>query len=168
MTAMVEGGPHRYPLSALAADYARAAAGVAFTAGPLLAVETASGVAYVLGGLAILFAAFGARTALRHASPMALSPEGLWIGGLRPRTLPWAELSAMTLRFYSTHRDRRHGWMNLKLKAGRRVLTIDSTIEGFPEITAAALAAARANGLTLGDRTLANLAAMGLAGPEDG
>ncbi len=69
----------------------------------------------------------------------------------------------MTLGYYSTRRDRGGGWMQLKLKAAGRTLKFDSSISDFVTIAGRAVAAARANGVALNDRTLANAIAQGVA-----
>lgn len=155
---------HRYPMPALVADYARAGAGLALTAGPLALVPAAPVVAWVLAALAALFALFGLRTLARQAGPVRCDDGGVTVGGPLGGTVPWAELGRMRLAFFATRRDRRQGWMQLRLGRARgRTVTIDSAIEGFDAIVRRATAAAAANGVTLDDTTRANLDAMGIA-----
>jgi len=157
---------HAYPPASVAGDYVRAALGVALTWGPLAVVEPAALVGYTLGGLGALFAAFGLRTALRHASRIELSPEGIAIAGPLATRLPWDGITGLSLRYYSTQRDRRGGWMQLRLRRRGRALVIDSTIEEFVTIVRAAAEAAARNGVALGDATRTNLSALGIEPPE--
>jgi hypothetical protein len=69
----------------------------------------------------------------------------------------------MRLGYYSTRRDREGGWMQLKLIGAGGTVKLDSTIDDFTHIARRALAAARANNLQLGEPTLENLAALGIA-----
>jgi hypothetical protein len=159
---------HRYPLPALMADYARAGAGLTLTAGPLVLVPAAPVVAWALGAMAALFALFALRTATRQAGPVSCDEHRVMVAGPLGGTVPWAELRALRLAFFATRRDRKQGWMQLKLK-GRawRAITIDSAILDFDAIVRQALDAALANGIALGDTSRANLAAMGIAVAPD-
>ncbi len=157
---------HVYPPAAVAGDYGRAAVGMALTWGPLALAEPAAAVAYVLGGLGVLFTVFGLRTALRHASRIEMSAEGIALAGPLAIRLPWDGITGLTLRYYSTRRDRRDGWMQLRLRRRGRALVIDSTIEGFVAIVRAAAEAAARNGVTFGEATRTNLSALGIEPPE--
>jgi hypothetical protein len=153
---------HAYPTSALAGDYARAAAGLALVGVPLTAVPLFSTVAGALGLGIALFAGFGLRTLYRQMRPLDLSGEALSVGGPFPVRLNWSELSSVKLAYYATRRDRRDGWMQLRLAAGRRCVTLDSRIEGFEAIARHAALAARRLGLPVSAATSTNLAALGI------
>ena len=88
--------------------------------------------------------------------------------GMRPRTIPWAELDRMKLAYYSTRRDRKSGWMQLELGAGRARVHLDSRIVGFDRLVRRAAEVASARGLELSEATLANLEAIGVRLPEFG
>ncbi len=145
-------------------EYLRAGLGMAFTLGPFAAGMPLAPIAGVLAALAALFAVFGVRTWVRHRTRIRLTDEGLAVEGLRPRRLPWDGLTRCALDYYSTKRDRRDGWMQLKLKAEGRSLKIDSQIEGFETLVGGAARAARARALTLDAATVENLRAIGIAG----
>ncbi len=153
---------HRYPLGALAADYARAAVGLACTAGPIVLADAAPVVVYILVALASLFALYGLRTILHHLSSVEISDEAIEVTGPVGGLLRWRDLNAMTLRYYSTKKDRQGGWMQLKLSGSGRTLRLDSTIGDFSQIVGRALSAARANDVALSDSTTINLTALGL------
>jgi hypothetical protein len=150
-----------YPKSALFADYARAAAGLIFVGLViLLPLHWAVAVAFVT--IAALLASLGVRTAIRHASRIELSDDGIALRGPIDRVIAWSELNGLALRYFSMRRDRKHGWMELRLQGGGRRLGIESQIQGFNEIVERAADAAGKRGLALDAATETNLAAMGV------
>jgi len=156
---------HRYPLSSLAADYGRAAAGLAFTGLPLLAVQAAPPVAWVLGLLAVLFAAYAVRTGLRHRTVIVLDQDGIRAVGPLAAAVRWDALASLRVSYYATRRERRNGrgWMQLKVKGGGgRSLAVDSTIAGFEAIVRRSAGAARSNGVRLDPATAVNLQSLGV------
>jgi len=99
----------------------------------------------VLGGFAAIFGAFAIRTALRHGTSLEIDEAELRATGLRQATIPWDRLDRMKLAYYSTRRDRKSGWMQLELGAGRARLSLDSRLGGFDRLVrhAATVAAER-------------------------
>lgn len=152
---------YRYPWRAMAPDYARAALGFVCTATPVLFMELASLVGGVLTFLAVVFLLFGLQVTLRHATRILVSERSI-------RALPvgvridWDSLTRLTLAYFSVRRDGRRGWMELKLRSGRRTLRIDSRLEGFAEIVRQGAAAATDGCLHLDASTLSNLATLGI------
>ncbi len=159
---------HRYPVRVLRGDYVRAGVGVALTAGPLAAVGAGPWVSAVLGGLAAIFAYHGWRTWRRQGTLVEVSDTGISTSGRSRVILPWAEVSRVRLRYYSTRRDRTGGWMQLILDGPGGRLRIESTIDDFDVIARRAAAAAAANGLVLDDASRANFAALRLDPAGDG
>jgi hypothetical protein len=158
---------HRYSFAALRGDYARAAFGLVLTGG-LAALAGGQPVATaLLGGAALIFLAFGIRTWLRQRTTIEAADDGISTWGGRSVNLPWCELSAVKLRYYATKRDRTGGWMQLTLAAGRKRLSLESSLDGFVELAGRAALAARANGLTLDASTRSNLLALGLVAPAE-
>jgi len=153
---------HRYPTSALLADYGRAGVGVALTGGPVLFLDPAPTFGWCLAAVALVFAAFGARTVVRHMTSYELDDAGLTARGPISSRIDWSELEAINLRFFSTKRDRKDGWMQLDLKGGGRRIRVDSTLDDFNLIAARAVEAADRRGLPLAEATRGNLAGMGL------
>jgi hypothetical protein len=169
-----------YPIGTLSSDYLRVALGLALTLGPLLALELAAPIAWLLAGLAILFLWFGLRTGLRQLSAVELSPQGIAIRGPFGRELAWDELAHMKLAYYAPRgwggprrRERQHergardegrrGWLQLTLQGARgRVLRVESTLEGFDQVLRRAIATAARKQLQLDPATTANLGALGL------
>jgi hypothetical protein len=175
---------HHYPIGALSSDYLRVAVGLALTLGPLLLLELAAPLAWLLGALAILFVWFGLRTGVRQLSAVELSPQGIAIRGPFGRHLAWDELAHLKLAYYAPRgwgsarrRERYHergerhegqrerGWLQLSLQArGGRPVRVESTLEGFEEVLRRAMAEATRKQLHLDPTTTANLSALGLDG----
>lgn len=177
---------HRYPLTRLYLDYLRVAFGLALTIGPLLLLDLASAMTWLLSGLALLFGWFGLRTGLRQLSWIELSPDAIAIHGPVARHLPWEQLAGVKLAYYaprggkSSRRstlerddrsgDRtagrsadRSGWLQLTLRpAHGRPIRVESTLDGFDQVLRRALAAVARKQLVLDPTTSANLAALGL------
>lgn len=171
---------HHYPIGTLYSDYLRVTVGIALTVGPLLLLDLAPAVAWLLAGLAVLFVWFGARTARRHLSAIELSPQAIAIRGPLGGRLAWDELERMKLAYYAPRgrinarrRDRpeaRHerdegqrGWLQLTLRGSRgRRIRVESTLDGFDQVMRRALAAVGHRQLSLDPTTTANLAALGL------
>ncbi|BBK39795.1 hypothetical protein STAQ_48730 [Allostella sp. ATCC 35155] len=158
---------HRYPGEALWADYARAGAGLAATAGPLLLVPVADWIAGLLAILAILFAIFAWRTFERQRTRITVDAEAIAIAGPQRRRLPWHGLTEVRLRYYSTKRDRSGGWMHLRLESPAGSIRVDSTITDFGTIAERAAAAVRGRDLPVDDVTRANFRALGAPVDDD-
>lgn len=153
---------HRYPSTALVADYARAGAGFVASAAPLVLVPVATWIAAVLGTLALLFLLFGWRTFERQRTVVAVDDAGIAEEGLRRRRIGWHEATDVRLRYYSTRRDRTQGWMQLRVESRNGAIRVDSTIEDFPAIAAVASEAVRARALPVDEATRANFRALGV------
>ena len=146
-------------------DYLRAAAGFV-PATAILAIAALGPVATaMLAGFAALFAVFGLRTVLRHATRIEATETGLASSGPLAAEIRWAELDRMKLAYYSTRRDRRDGWMQLELRTGAATIRLDSRIERFAELVERAALAAAARGVELSAATAANLEALGIRAP---
>jgi hypothetical protein len=115
----------------------------------------------VLGALAALFAAHGARTWVKSATRIAVDDEGIAVRGPQNAKLRWDGLRNMRLTYYSTRRDGSKGWMQMKLKGEDTILRIDSTLGGFATVARRAAAEAVKRGVDLPPATQANLAALG-------
>lgn len=155
---------HRYPWPVLRADYIRAALGAAVSGG---GVVLTAGNSYAVGVFAVsagLFLLFGGRTAWRQRATYTLDEGGLTrhppLG--RPTHVRWEGLRKMSMRFYSTRRDRSQGWMQLTLSGAKSRISLDSTLTDFEAVARAAARAATKNRITLRSSTLANLEAIGI------
>lgn len=156
---------HRYDVRVLTGDYIRAGGGVLLTWGPLMIVEAAPVMVYILGALGGVFAVFGIRTLIRQMTTIEVSETGIRAKGPTGKAVSWDGLNAMKLAYYSTRRDRQRGWMHLTLRGDAGKISVDSSIDGFDAVAQAALDAALAHKLVLSDVTRANFEALGIS-PE--
>jgi hypothetical protein len=117
---------------------------------------------FVLGVLALLFGAYGARACVRVATRITVDEQGVSASGPRRATVRWESLERMRLDHYSTRRDGTRGWMQMKLKGDGAGLSVESSLDGFSEIAARAARAAAERGIELAPATRSNLAALGI------
>lgn len=155
---------HRYPARNLVEDYARGAAGLVFLAIALVPMHWV--LHLIFGVVALLLLSFGARTILRGRSRIVLDDGGIAVIGPIGKRLAWSSLDLLKLRYFSTRRDRKRGWMELTLRGAGAKLAIESQIEGFEEIVRAAAKAAIARGLSVDPSTEGNLAALDVTVPR--
>jgi len=155
----------RYRRGPLCADLARAGAGAACTGAPLALATTPAWLTVTLAVLLALFAAHLAATVRRARVRIEIDERGLRLLPAGTR-IAWDQLDALHLDYYSTRRDGRGGWMQLRLRAGGARLRVDSSLCGFEHLLARALFAARERGLELSPATRANAA--GLHGAREG
>jgi len=155
---------HRYPTRRLMEDYARGAAGLVFLAIALVPMHWI--LHLVFGLVAVLLLSFGVRTYLRGRSRIVLDDSGIAVVGPRSRRLDWTALAGFKLRYFSTRRDRKQGWMELTLTGPGAKLAIESQIDGFEAIVRRAAAAAKARGLTVDPSTAGNLVALDVPVPR--
>lgn len=159
---------HRYPTAALLPDYLRAGAGFVITAGPLPFLGGSPITQTVLGVLALVFAGFALSTGLRQATRVTCDDVGLSTEGPRSVSVPWGSIDRIALRYFSTRRDKTKGWMQLDVGGGGRTVRVDSGLEAFDDVAAAAFAQATARGIALDSATAANAQAAGLLpAPEE-
>lgn len=152
---------HRYPAAALARDYLRAAAGFILGVMLIALAQPIPIVQYVLGTIAALFALFGIRTLVRQMSHVEVTDAGIRTAGPLGGAIAWDELESVELRYYSTRRDRRGGWLQLKLRGGGRRLAYDSSLGDFVALARRAAREAQSRGRAIAPETLDNLAAIG-------
>ena len=166
---------YRYPLKELVPDYLRAGFGFFVPVGLMLFTDLATLVFYVLAGLALLFGIYGLRTALRQATVLSVDGNGLRqegpLGAIFDRYLRWADMRYLRLRYFSTRRDRKQGWMQLILRAADDSAThgsirLDSDLHGFDDIVRMAYDVSERRGLPVDPTSASNLAAMGLGDGE--
>jgi hypothetical protein len=159
---------HRYPINALLADYVRSALGVLLPIALMLFTDLLPLVSYSMTALAMLFAIYGFRTAWRQGAVITVDRDGVRqegpLRGLLDRGIRWSELRDIQLRYYSTQRDRRKGWMQLILRSmgTHGVIRMDSQLPGFGDIVRQAHAAARDHDLIINPTTAANLLSLGV------
>lgn len=152
---------HRYRSKALAGDYLRAGIGLLVTAGPALLMETQPLVTTVLVALAGLFGLFGLRVGLRQTTVIEASERAIEAQGFIGARLAWHDVERVRLDYFSTRRDGRDGWMQMKIWGPGARIRAESTIEDFERLAAAVAARVPAS-ITMTDTTLGNFRALGI------
>ena len=151
-----------YPARTLWPDYVRAGIGLSIALLPMPWVPPGSFGNWLLGLLALLFGGFAAMTWVKQRSTIRMNPDGLRIHGPVGKAIAWNTLDRLALRFYSTRKERGHGWMQMKLAGGGTTIAIDSNLDRFNLVAARAARAAAENALALDPTTLANLESLGV------
>ncbi len=159
------GASFTYPPAKLVNDYLRASVGALFAILALF-VPMHPAVTAICAVIAVLLLGFGARTWLRQMSRVVIADSGIAVEGPFGRAIPWAQLDRLRLRYYSTRKDNKQGWMELVLRGGGRRLAIESEIDGFEEIVKRAARAAAERHLPVDAATAGNLAAIGAPVPK--
>ena len=155
---------HRWSVAALAGDVVRGAIAFGIAAFALLLIPIGSIVFFVALGLAVVFALYLASTLSRIRCLIEVNDEGLRLSGglLGAKSIKWAELARFDLRYFSLRRDRKEGWMELKLHGSGQTIALDDRLDRFHDVLARAWQAARAADVGLSDTTHANLIAAGI------
>ena len=151
----------RYPRRSVAADVAAGASGIAICALPLAAGAPPGWLGALLAGGLALFAAFTVESCARLRRRYRVDEAGLRVDPAGT-AIRWDDLDALELRYYSTRRDGRGGWLQLRLRAGGRGLRVDSRLQDFEQVLERALAAAARRDVALPAATVANLHALGV------
>src|SRR4029077_9349004 len=107
----------------------------------------------VLGWCAGLFVLVTILPAFRQRMRIAADADGITLTGGWVRSLRWDEVEAVTLRYFSTRRSRKGGWMTLTLRGRGRRVGGDSHLDGFEALARRAGEAASARHLTLDPAT---------------
>lgn len=152
---------HRYPQKALYADYGRSAIGTIVTGIPIVAADLSLVPGLLIGCLVLLFLVYGLRTARRHLTVIDVSETGVRELGPLGRAIPWEDMREVQLRYYSTRRDRKDGWLQLKVVGGGGKIGIDSNLEGFDAVVRHVVEAADRQRLELSETTRDNLQGLG-------
>jgi hypothetical protein len=152
----------RYPLSSLVYDYMRGILGLGISAVVLQSIGFDTPIFWVILGLTGLFLVWLANTALRHISRIRFDEEGLESMPWPKKSISWSGLEDMALRYYSTRRKRKDGWMTLTLKSGKSKIDIESSLPHFADIVARAAHAAKQAQLPLDHVTVENMNALGV------
>ncbi len=145
-----------YPKGTFRGDCLRGVAGLAMIL-VLLSLAVPSIVASsLLLALAVVFMIYiftaWRRSQYRYAvndEALTRHPDG--------RQIQWSELSDLRLAYYTTRRDYRQGWLELKLLAGDKIIAVDSRLDGFNPLLQRAICAAQCNHLQLSPSTCMNL-----------
>ena len=129
---------------------------------PLCSVTTIGTVTWALAAGALLFAVYGFHTVLRHFGAIECNDDGIFVSGPFSRSVSWMALADVQVRYFSTRRDGRKGWMQLVVKSSTQSIRVESTLTGFIDIVSAALNAANKKGIDLSPTTLGNAEVLGV------
>lgn len=153
---------YRYRTAASMKDYFGAVIGLTVFGAPALFVQLSSVMFLLLGGLGLLFAVFALRTLIRQRSRFLIDETGIRVTGPIRKQVAWKDVEEVRLRFYSTWRDRKSGWMQLGVKGKGAAIRIDQAIDGFGQIARITFAMAAKEGVTLDAATMQNAEALKL------
>jgi hypothetical protein len=148
---------YQYKRRSLVGDGLRGGAGVALCVWPFAVASFGAVWTSILGALALMFAVYGLRAGVRSLSSICVDDIGIWSEGPFSTAIRWDELASVKLDYYSTNRDGRGGWMQLKLSGGGKSLKVDSALEGFGDIVDRAARVAHANEIEMTPETKENL-----------
>ena len=146
----------RYPRSVVTTDALRGVAGCAVALFVCIAVGPVLWLNVLLIAVAAVFAVFAIRALARSRQRFCLETGALHIAPGNHRAA-WSDLASLRLSYFSTRRDHREGWLELKLRIGAHSVCVDSRLNGFEALLDRALAAARRNRLPLSAATCRNL-----------
>jgi len=151
---------YRYPLSRILADYFLGLGGAAMSGGLVALAPSSPFVLVAFGGLTGVFLLFTMRTALRQRLRIAADADGIRVNGGRVRSLRWDEVETVRLRYFSTRRSRKGGWMTLTLRGARQKIVIDSYLDGFEALVRGAAEIVASREITLDPTSASNFAAL--------
>lgn len=157
---------YRFERGPLRRDYIRAGIGLFLSIGGFLLADWGSIGQYVFGPIALVFLAFLIHTAIRHGTYYDLTVDGIRrsneLGPIKRTTkLAWRDLRRVSLRYFSTRRDRSSGWLQLTLAGSGARFSLDSTLEGFDAVISATATAIREHQISVKATTAGNFAALG-------
>jgi len=151
---------YRYPKGRILADYFLGCGGAVMTGGLLALAPGSPFVLIVFGGLTGVFLLFTIRTALRQRLRIAADADGIRVSGGSVRSLRWDEVQSVRLRYFSTRRSRKGGWMTLMLRGPGQKIVVDSYLDGFEPLVRQAAAIVTARDLPLDPTSASNFAAL--------
>ena len=153
----------KYSRKSISGDYIRAVTGLVITGGLLLAATKITIFQYIFAAGALLFFGFLIRTFLRQFSSFVVTKQDLKRIGLFKRSLSWDQLNNVTLKYFSTRRDRKAGWYQLTLSDGIVKITIDSELMGFDTVMKICADVVIQKRLTVSETTSENFASSGFS-----
>lgn len=160
---MSEASTHRWPAKALTGDIVRSVVAFGIVVALTMLVSIGSFGSIAMLALVLLFGLYLANTISRLTSVVEVDDEGVRLSGglFGSRAIKWAELQRFELKHFPLSRDRKTGWMDLKLKGGDTI-TIDDRLDRFHDVLARAWEEARKAEVGISDTTHANLVAAGI------
>src|SRR5258706_8130233 len=154
---------YRYPTGRILSDYFLGVSGALMSGALVALAPTSPFVVILFGGLTGLFLLFTIRTAIRQRLRIAADADGIRVSGGWVRSLRWDEVESVKLRYFSTRRSRKGGWMTLTLRGRSQRVSVDSHLDGFEPLARRANEVAHARELVLDPATASNFAALDTA-----
>ena len=154
---------HTYPLIAVLGDYFRAVLGIGISIVPLVLVTSKPIITYAFIAMIVVFIGFGLRTVMRHKTRIEVDDEAIAVNLPSRRRIVWSDLGFLRLKYFSTRRNRKGGWLQMTMIGAGQRITVDSKIAGFRDLLDRATRAAAENGVELDETSLANMEAIGEA-----
>jgi len=150
---------------AIYGDLARGSCGLLLCAVLLSSFSMMSLGQFAFAGLCALFGSFVAGSGLKLASAVAISDEAVRLSRplLGPKLIKWANVRSFEVRYFSIGQVRKQALMDLKVSDGQTSIVLDDGLEDFPAAARQCWLSARAHGVAISERTMANLAAAGCA-----
>lgn len=152
----------RYERGPLLADFARSGAGLFFTLGPALFLNPIPVLFWIFLAAGMLFLAFGVKTAQKWVTKVEMTADNLTVSTPFSASLAWKDLNAAKLRFYTTRRKSRKGWMQMTLRDGRAKIVLDSALADFDLVAKYAARWITRNDLELDIPSRENFLALGI------
>ena len=106
----------RYSTKSLNADILRAIIGFGLCICPVIFIVAEPLINGILIASSLLFLVFGIKTWLRRSVRVNFKENEIIISGPISRSLEWNELRGLKLSYFSTRRNKKDGWMQLKLE----------------------------------------------------
>lgn len=150
----------RYPAKSLNHDYMRSGVGFLLTFLPTAIYRPPWPLALMLGTVAVVCAFLIVRTMDKQRTTVLWDDEGVTKRSFSGASFGWDDLTALSLIYYSPKAGASHGWMEVTLKAGPRVIKVDSSLDYFVDMVRRAYQASKSNGVRINDLTVANLRAL--------
>ncbi len=151
---------HSYPLIAVLGDYFRATLGIGISIVPLVVVTGKPVVTYAFSAMIVVFIGFGLRTVLRHRTEVEVTEEAIAVNLPSRKRIAWSDLGFLRIKYFSTRRNKKNGWLQMTLAGADQRISVDSKIDGFPDILERAKRAAAENGVELDETSVANMEAL--------
>ena len=158
----------RYSTKSLNADILRAIIGFVLCICPVILIVAEPLINLILLSSSLLFLIFGIRAWLRRRVRIYCKETEIIIKGPISRSLKWDELSSLKLSYFSTRRNKKDGWMQLKLEGKSKKITIESNLEKFVEICSRAYQAANNNKIAITKTSERNFAELGILKSKNG
>jgi hypothetical protein len=153
----------RYVPTVLRWELAKGAAGTVGGLAILLGLSPSPWVGVPVAVVSALFAGYGWQQVRRRRLAFEVTEERTSLReGARLRTIPWAGLERVQLKYYAFGRRAEHGTLVLSLAGAGQRIKLDSSADEFATALFYAAQVARNRDLAIDPTTLANFEQLGL------